>query len=718
MAIKRYLIYPLLFLAIINILILLNVPGLRQIASFIGLTLFPGWLLLQILHLNKLGLLKTVVLATGLSIFYSMFGGLLLNMLYPLLQAPLSLGPLLIAYDISILVLFLIAYWRNRHDYAMNVPRWRDMGISSNTLYFLLIPVLLPLLAILGTQLMNTRQDNIILMIMIGLIPLYILFLAVRRKYIPESYYPVAIWMIALALILMRGLTSRHILGTDIFGEYYFFQAAANNSHWDMTGITHIYDTCLSVTILPAIYLNFLNVNPEYIMKIVPGLIVSAVPLVMYLIARTYLGAFRGMLCALLMIFQLSFLTSMLDATRSGIALLFIGLVVLLISEENISGMAKAALLIIFGTSAVVSHYSTGYTFVIWMIILAGLLLILNRLLNRPSDNIRDGVSGTVTLGISALFFAILFFWYSQVTAVPFRQGVDFVTKTFQNLIYLGSFEMRQESVSKMFGIGIESVPSFINTISHDIIFILIAVGIIAMLRKFKYYEESGYQREYLLSAFIFIGLDIALIVVPYISKQYATGRPFVTSLFLLAPAFVIGGEIALKFVRRVKWADMLLCLLLILQYSCILYVPYHLFKMPLSPYYETSGPGRDQFYIYDSEISGAKWLYSSGEPPSVIYGDWRAWTRLSLAAGSDMDLFQVGFIDEDIWDNDFKTIGRFTKKKMETGDYIYLRHANVANNLIYLDAQKTHNMEAYEHVFYDSNKIYTNDSSAVYKLK
>ncbi|MDD5700804.1 MAG: DUF2206 domain-containing protein [Dehalococcoidales bacterium] len=660
--------------------------------------------------------LKKIVLTVGLSIALLMFGGLLLNLTYPIVPAPLSPEPLLIAYNCSMLTLIFFAYWRNRRNSDSGLPIRGNIGFSGYTLNILIFSPLLPLLTIIGTYLMNVYQNNSVFMILIALIPLYIIALVIGRNKVSEQAFPIAIWMISLSLLLMRGLTSNHILGTDIFGEYHFVQIVTQNSHWDITSIVHNYDACLSVTILPVVYNAFLNINPEYVFKIIPVLIISTTPLVIYLISKTYLGHLQGFLCALLFMFQMSFIISILSATRSGIAILFFFLLTLVLTAQEIGGTRKAGLFLLLGASVIVSHYSAGYTLVLWIVILMPILIII-KLFTRKNDALGQSRENTFITGtISLLFFSFLFFWYGQVTGSPFTLGVNYFSETIQNLIHFGDIELRQDSIGKLAGIGIDSIPSLVNTISHYIVFLLITIGMLSFFLKFRNYLKNGFPLEFILSAFIFFAILLGLIIVPYVSTAYDTSRPFMTALVFLSPAFIFGGRFIAKIFRCSSWSHLILCAVLLFQYVNILYLPYHFSGKPISPYYEVSGPGRDQFYIYEQELASAQWFHAKGGHPSTIYGDWRAWTRLSLAAGPDITAFRVGFIDETIWENDFKVINLFTKKSMETGDYIYLRYTNVTNGLIYLDQQESQSIAEYDDIFSHANKLYTNGNSSVWQ--
>src|SRR4030043_136102 len=94
-------------IVITNIACLLDIPVLRQISGFVFLTFIPGFLILLVLRLNRLGLLEKIVLSVGLSIAFAMFFGLAENILLLAIgfTRPLSSTPLLVSFSIAAVIL-------------------------------------------------------------------------------------------------------------------------------------------------------------------------------------------------------------------------------------------------------------------------------------------------------------------------------------------------------------------------------------------------------------------------------------------------------------------------------------------------------------------------------------------------------------------------------------------------------------------------------------
>ncbi|MCE7699530.1 MAG: hypothetical protein K8E24_012235, partial [Methanobacterium paludis] len=365
------LIISMLFLT--DILILLNIPFLREIITFLFFTIVPGILILQILRLNRIKFLKKVVLSVGLSLSLLIFTGLTLNCFYPLLVKPLSLEPVLVSFNIIVITLALTAYWRNKDDFDARDLFNLNIDIGNKLKSPMIFPVLFPFMAIFGTYLMNTTQNNILLMAMLFLIPIYLVAVVLLKDKIHPATYPLAVWLIGLSLLLMHGLTSSYTLGRDVHGEFYCFQLTLANLHWNIYDYYNPYNACLSVNILPVIYHVLSNMSGEYIFKLFSGIIGSIIPLIVYIVSKKYIGKKYAFFAALLFVFQL-FFVYMLGAVRQEIAMLFFFLAVMVIFDSELDKkLPKKVLFLIFTFSLVVSHYTTAY---VAFILMAAVLLV------------------------------------------------------------------------------------------------------------------------------------------------------------------------------------------------------------------------------------------------------------------------------------------------------------------------------------------------------
>ncbi|MEM3063430.1 MAG: DUF2206 domain-containing protein, partial [Nitrososphaerota archaeon] len=393
------------------------------------------------LRLNCLNVLEKFILSWGLSISFLMFFGLLLNSLSLSLgyTTPLSTTPLMISLNVMLILLLIIEY-KLKKNWTAATP---TLNLSLNTLEkaFLIVPSLFPTLSIFGMHIMNAMNNNHILVILHILIPTYIIFLYLFDHKVPRRIYPIVLFLISISLTLLLSLRSNHIIGCDAHLEYAHFSLTLKNLHWSIVGY-YTLDACLSISILPAIYHSVLNVSPEFLFKILYSLLYSVSPLAVYVLSKRYMKETYAFLASCFYMFQPNFLETAMNA-RTNIAILFFSLAIMTHFNNKIDILKKRILFIIFTASCIVSHYSTSYIFFFIMI---GTLLG-SAIMSRKYTNKKD-----ISFTLVSLFFTSIFLWYSQLTEIPFRQGIVFIERTLINLNNFFIQEARHESVQRMFG--------------------------------------------------------------------------------------------------------------------------------------------------------------------------------------------------------------------------------------------------------------------------
>lgn len=354
----------LLFLLIINILVGfdINYFYIRAILSFIFLITIPGLLIMLMMKIREVGFWEYLVYTIGLSISFIMFGGLAVNWILPWLNItdkPLSLYPILICFNIFLIVFWLIAYIRNKDlkPFDMTMPKLDWI----NRIFFI-TPMLFPFLSVLGAFLLNNHGTNILTMIMLGGIAVYVFLVVIFRKKLNKNVFPWAILIISISLLFMWWLRSWFVSGVDINLEYHIFQLTKDNAFWSISNFKNTYNAMLSVTIFPTILSLFVKINDHYILKIFTPLIFSIVPLGVYLFLKRYAKNILVFVAVFFFVSQPSFLKGGGNIPfRQVIALLFFALTLLILFNKNINFRLKKTLFFIFCFSMIVSHYSTTY---------------------------------------------------------------------------------------------------------------------------------------------------------------------------------------------------------------------------------------------------------------------------------------------------------------------------------------------------------------------
>ena len=191
------------FLILVNILVFFNINQffIRATLGFIFLITIPGLLIMLMLKIREVGFWEYLVYTIGLSVAFIMFAGLAVNWTLPFLNItdkPLALIPILISFDIFLLIMGYFAYKRNQDLKPLEI---KFPKLDTTNQIFFIIPIIFPVLSILGALILNNHGPNILTMIMLGGIAVYVLAIVIFRKKIDENIYPWTILLISIAVL-------------------------------------------------------------------------------------------------------------------------------------------------------------------------------------------------------------------------------------------------------------------------------------------------------------------------------------------------------------------------------------------------------------------------------------------------------------------------------------------------------------------------------------
>ena len=698
---KEWLAFMISILLLADLAILLNMPFLRQILGFLFLTLLPGVLILQILKLNKIDFLEKFILAWGLGISFLLFFGLLINNSVLALgyETPLATIPLLISFNFVFIVLAIMRYKINKNP-VFSLP---NLELSPSERAFLIVPVIFPALSIFGMHVMNTTDNNIILMFLLFLIPTYVAFVCFSNQKFPKRLYPVVIFLISISLLLLMALRSNHVIGSDTHTEYYLFQTTLDNLHWRVFVMGNALDACLSISLLPAIYQSILNIPSEFLFKILYPLLYSISPLIIYVLSKKYIKESYAFLASCFFMSQFYFLYTT-GNSRTCIAVLFFALAMMILFSDKIDPLQKRILFIVFMASCMVSHYSTTYIF---FFILLGTFMGIEILSKKYT------VKKVVSLTIALLFFALIFFWYSQITETAFNAGVGFIESTLSNLNRFFIEESRGGDTRALFGEGImqKGIPHMIEFVLTWLTFAFIGIGIITLIRKYKMmsFSELNFKKPdflkdkfevtYFVIALVCSGLLVVMVALPFVSKGYGMDRLYAVAITILSVFFVIGGMMVSGHLK--VRAYLIILLILIPYFLCVTGVMYNIFGVPRAIILNSEEEQYDLMYIHDQESYGAKWLKSNTDEKAKIYGDHFGTARLKSQGMIRNSVYAKRLIEEGV--------------AIKRG-YIYLRYTGVVDGKLLDWNNEWHNITEYEGKFGDNCKVYANGGSEVWK--
>lgn len=703
---KGWLTCILSLLILTDLFIIFKVPFLREVFSFLFITLVPGILIIQILRLDWLDFPKKVILWIGLSLSTLIFVGFSLNIVYPLIKSPLSLFAVLVALNLVVLILAISAYKRNQDDFYLgkvfnfqilskNIIEGNLEGkVKDKLISPIIFPFLLPILAILGTYFMNQYENNTLIIITLLMIPVYLLVIVYLNKKVNSAVYPLSVWLISLTLLLLYGLTSFYPLGRDIHTEFYCFKLTLSNSYWNIYEFYNPYNACLSVTILPTVYQVISGIQAEYVFKLFFAIIGSFIPLSVYAVARKYLGKRYAFIAALLFVFQL-FFANILGAVRQEIAIFYFFLAIMIVFDSDIDKFSKKLLFIIFIASTLVSHYSTAYV--------AFLLLLPILALPSLKTLLRERKISFTNWDVIIISLVILIVWYIFFAKVQFTMGAQAVSTTVAAVgDNTGLISGRGAYVLGILGFALKSLPNTISVLVHDAVFATIFIGFLSVIKNYRYFRQK-FETEYIVAIILSVVLLVLFVVLPYISIAYDVSRLFFQLIIFLAPIFVIGCITLAKFLKKPRWDVWIMIILLISLFSCVTYLQYHFTGNPYSAIYEKDGVIRNEAYIYPSELVSAEWIGYKGEN-ITIYSDGREFPRFSQAFG-------VSLYSKSINGSYFGF-----NRTVDLG-YIYLGRVNVRDKKIMdiADDIITADLDDYAHLFESKSRIYDNGGSQIW---
>lgn len=729
------------FLLLINILVGFDISQfyIRAILSFIFLITIPGLLIMLMMKIREVGFWEYLVYVVGLSISFIMFGGLAVNWILPWLNItdkPLSLYPTLICFNVFLIAFWIIAWIRNKDlkSFEITMPKLDWI----NRIFFI-VPMVFPILSILGAFLLNNHGTNILTMIMLGGIAVYVFMIVLFRKKLNRNVFPWAILMIGLSLLMMGWMRSWFISGVDVSNEFYIFNLVKQNFFWNIEAYNISYNFMLSLGILPNILSIFTSINPQFLFKIFFPLIFSFVPIIIFLISKKYFNPTLSFFSSFFFLLQPIFAVWMAIPFRQHIAFLFFGLFILILLNKNTNKTMQKILILIFAFAVVVSHYSTTYILILFLV----LFIFLN---NLPKKNIKK-VTKSFTIVLLFLILLFSFLWYAQLTTTS--DGLEnYGKKSFGNLKNFLKEDVQAEGasfkdhlaiftkkvdLSKKFDAYYNNTISNINNnldtenkypvnlkniisstsiknisfyrvnlyIDNLLLFSLKIILFFGVLYLLFYKKRDFFTKEILI---LFAGFLIIcfLFFLPYVTVNYDFARAYQQLIIFLCPLSIFG----FMFLVPSKNKKLFFIILSVLFILYFLYNYGFLYEFSgnynQGIYLENNCPEYFTYYSHRGEIVSYGWLYS-GLPKSLVHIGDRANNRARLS---------------DYYSHLDKKSADLIPLTIQKDSYVFGSYANKNYGIVfksYQGNQFSYNFPT-QFLHDNKNKIYNNGGSEIFK--
>lgn len=602
--------------------VFLNIAVARQIIGILYLTFLPGFIILKLLNVGELDTIEGALFSIGFSIAFLMLLGLFLNQFGPFagISEPLSMVPMMGSISSFVLAGELVSYFRVAHGSSFSV-----IGkIELKPLIFLIIPVL----SVVGALCVAINGTNSFLLLTVILVSTVLGVSIISSKIVPPKYYAIVIFSVALAMVFYSSLATIRIQGFDIHAEYNVFVDTQEEAYWDHSAPIETsferFGHMLSVTVLPTIYSNILDMDAAWILKTVFPLMLSFVPLGVFRLWQTKWGNRTAFIAAFVLMVQTTFYTEMLGLCRQIVAELFLVLLLLIFfGKKNMDSRIKNICFIAFGFGLIASHYGIALVF---SFIVFGVWLLVR--VSRKS-------LGKITLVHVALFSVMMFGWYMFTRSGATVQSIfDFGEFVLMQLGGFSDISSRGPDVSLGLGLGLtESARSNWQVLGRLFAYaaqFLIAIGFVSLIANRK---KRNIDWEYFLVLLLGTSLLVMTILLPGFATTLAMTRWYHIALLLIAPFLVLGCDQCISLLRRKNMiknkqlATILIVVVLIPYFwfqTNFVYevagvsswsVPLSRYRMDKSRLYGWSG------YVNEQSVLGAQWLARNAHLKEVGWG-------------------------------------------------------------------------------------------------
>jgi uncharacterized membrane protein len=571
----------------------------------------------------------------------------------------------------------------------------------------------------MGTLFLNMP----ILELMVVSISLVVISVLLSNGAALERYYPIAIASVAFSLLFHREFISPHLIGWDVFGEFYVSQLTNAGSRWDPSVVfgdrnLSNYNAMLSVTVLPTLYSRLTGVQPELVLKMGYLPVCLMTPVVLYCAYRRMFGNRIAFLASFY--FVLLPIFSGLSSRRQMIGEFVLACLILLLVKTGMPPRQRQALVIVLGAVLVFSHYSLAYIFLFWMFFVW--LVPSARKSQVGSWNLSR--KRVITTVLVVLLCVITFGWYTIASISPSstlvnlgsRVSSSFVTDFFNPEAKEGVYQSVSPGFRDPFSV------EFVDSVISKIPYFFILVGAIVL---FKKRSTTAFEREFNSLILATGSMVLLVIALPQVASAFVAERFYHVAVFVLAPLCILGGKVLfdrlLKTLRRMQLTRRVpRAPYLSLQLVSVLLIVIFLFKVgfvysavgdlrwasPSLSFLAMKNSGDDlvrarlyDSYVPEEDVFGARWLSTKLGGSTEVRADL-------TASGHVLRGYGLMLIPLD------HTISNRTR--VHDGEYIYLSYLESTGVL----RERTQELEVSKfdaRGYLEMDRIYENGAVGIY---
>lgn len=758
--IRRNIIFPLLailsFMATISSFLFSELSYTVSFLTFLYLVFVPGFLVISIFRLRDLSIWDVVLYAVGLSLFILMVPGVLFNYVWPLFSSspPLQTGLLATFFGVINIVLVVVASFRCPDmEWHLSLD-WRSYARK----WYFIVPPIFTVLSVFAANVLNNGGSNILAIATMSSIGLCILLTIIFRDKLHDDFFPTSIYFHSLSLLLILSLRSNYVSGWDIQSEFVLFQLTKYLGIWRPENMRDAYNACLSISLLPTIFVRLTSFADDYVYKLLYQIIFAITPVAIYQIYRKYTSNIIGFIAVIYIISQPLFILPMTALMRQEIAFIFFALMFWVLFTGQMSTVIRSIIFLIFGIGMIISHYSTTY---VTLLLLLGSypLISIYRLTEKveflsniytkiklKEKNITYSYFLNPIIVLALIWFTLI--WYglinnqlgqvqrvateglsrmnelfrSDVTsgeskkALPFAKEDQITADTIRDyvktqLIAVGGDSKRLYPKETYKNIDVHPIgPAMVSPIIYSQVNYYILVIFEALKQLFKlcvmlsplyllvmYFRKDEIPRDYMVICTASVFVIVVMTFHPYFGLQYNLSRFYLQLLFFLSlPAILLAFFL---FFPLKKWTTVFVGVLIFTQYIYLSGLMYQLFGGEARMYLNNFGADYDKFYMHEQEVASGQWLKKYIGKKGTLFMDREANLRL-------FRIINRGF--------NYNTLPALIYQDA----YVYASYANIVSNRTRIHTTGAIIEFTFPRQFLEENKdvVYSNGKSKIYR--
>ena len=420
---------------------------------------------------------------------------------------------------------------------SLGVIQTESVGKSSSPVWLYSVLPLLPCLAALAAHFIS--RDALLLVYFLAALATFAVLLRLQQPF-ADRFFPLLVGSVALSLLLTSTLISENISGYDIHQEFALFQQVLQQGVWH-SDISLLYNSALSVTILPSIISILSSLDGTLVFKIIFPFLFSIVPVILYKIYRNILTPKAALVSVFVFLSYPSSYGEITQLGRQMIAELIMVLLLWLLFSGSL-GKARWSIPVVvtLAFGLVVSHYALAVIYAF----LVGFSYAMSLILRH-----RNEALATVSLVVLSIVASLCWFIF-VAGGVVFEKAALFSSIVVQGLKDFLNPASRPPVLAD--ALGLTSVtPGFLHIVSRGtqyLVLFCILLGFLIFIRKRTKNSAAILMTPSIMAS---MGLILASVALPYASTVLNLSRIYSIVLLFISPCFALG---AAKITAGLQW--------------------------------------------------------------------------------------------------------------------------------------------------------------------